>query len=167
MSFGLAMRTFFRILRDASFAKQVEQLALPPTPPDPAIEWARLTAERLQVLTLLQRDGRLLDFLSENLGDYSDAQIGAAVRDIHRDCQGVLKKYLELGPVIDKDEDSPVDVPVGFNPSHIRLTGNVKGSPPHRGILAHRGWQAKSINLPEITPSSDPTILAPAEVELS
>ena len=167
MSLGLAFKTFFRVWRDPEFARKVEQLFIPPPPPDPQKERAKLLAEQLQLLGLLQRDGRLLDFLSENLSDYSDEQIGGAVRDIHRDCHKVINKYIELAPVIDKAEDSLVDVPVGFDPSRIRLTGNVKGNAPFRGVLAHRGWQAREVRLPDRVESVDPSILFPAEVEIS
>lgn len=167
MGLGLALKTFFRVLRDGDFAQRVEQLALPAPAPDPAQEQAKLDAERVRLLGLLQRDGRLLDFLFESLKDYSDDQVGAAVRDIHRDCQAVIKRYVELVPAIDREEDSTVDVPVGFDPARIRLTGNVKGSPPHRGVLAHRGWVAKAVHLPERTEGSGEMVLAPAEVEIS
>jgi len=167
MRIGLAFKTFFRILGNPEFAQKVEQLSLPAVPADPAKERARLIAEQLQLLGILQRDGRLLDFLSENLSDYSDDQIGAAVRDIHRDCQKAIQKYLELAPVIDKPEDSKVDVPAGFDPSRIRLTGNVKGNAPFKGVLAHRGWLAKEVKLPERVDGADASVLFPAEVEIS
>lgn len=167
MRLGLAFKTFFRILGNQEFADKVEQLSLPVAAPDPAKERARLIGEQLHLLGILQRDGRLLDFLSENLSDYSDDQIGAAVRDIHRDCQKAINKYLELGPIIDKPEDSKVDVPAGFDPSRIRLTGNVKGNAPFKGVLAHRGWLAKEVKLPERTDGADGTVLFPAEVEIS
>src|SRR5207253_6846543 len=35
----------------------------------------------VQLLAILQREGRLLDFLQEDVDGYADAQIGAAVRD--------------------------------------------------------------------------------------
>ena len=167
MSLGLAFKTFFRVWRDPEFAHKVEELSIPAPPPDPEKERAKLVAEQLKLIGILQRDGRLLDFLSENLSDYSDDQIGAAVRDIHRDCHKAINKYLELVPVMDKVEDSPVDVPAGFDPSRIRLTGNVKGNAPFKGVLAHRGWQAKEVRIPERAEAGDPTILFPAEVEIS
>lgn len=185
MSLGVAFRSFFRALSDGGFSNRVKDLldgkvapALPSTP-EPPREVVRevvkevvkevptpIPGEALRVLGVLQRDGRLLDFLSEDIAPYDDAQIGAAVRDIHRDCKKTLEKYVELVPVIDQEENSKVDVPAGFNPGRIRLTGAVKGQPPFKGSLAHRGWMAKSANLPPTGPGNE-MVIAPAEVELS
>ena len=97
---------------------------------------------------------------------YDDAQIGAAVRDIHRDCKKAVEKYIDLAPVLDEAEGGNVTVPAGFDPARIRLTGNVKGHPPFRGTVAHRGWRAKDVRVPPTDPGSD-LVIAPAEVELS
>src|SRR5271165_2556408 len=43
----------------------------------------------VQMLGLLQRDGRLIDFLAEDVAAYPDAQLGAAVRSIHTSCRQV------------------------------------------------------------------------------
>lgn len=165
MGIGLAFRCFVRILRDGEFASKAQALLEAPEK-DVEVERRRTLAAELQLLGLLQRDGRLLDFLSEELDGYSDDQIGAAVRDIHRDCKRVLSKYVDLDPVIDREEDSSVEIPAGFDPARIRLSGNVAGNPPFRGVLAHRGWVAKEVRLPDRTDVSDPNVLAPAEVEI-
>lgn len=167
MGLGFAIKTFFRVWRDPEFAAKVAQLSLPAPEPDPAKERAKLISEQLRLLGILQRDGRLIDFLSEDLGDYSDEQIGAAVRDIHRDCKTALSKYVELGPIIDKEEDSTIEVKPGFDPASIRLTGNVKGAPPMKGVLAHRGWKAVDVRLDQTSDLADPSIICPAEVEIS
>lgn len=167
MSLGLASKTFFKVLGDRTFAEKVKGLALLPPKIDPEVERQRLVVEQLRLLSILQRDGRLLDFLSEDLSDYSDAQIGGAVRDIHRDCKRTLTKYVSLAPVVEEKEEASIDVPVGFDPSHIRLVGQVKGQPPHRGKVAHRGWRAVKVDLPAASDRTDGTILAPAEVEIS
>jgi hypothetical protein len=122
--------------------------------------------DSLRLVAVLQRDGRLLDFLGEDIAGYDDAQIGAAVRDIHRDCKAAVEKYVDLAPVLDDDEGATVTVPAGFNPGHIRLTGNVKGQPPFRGTVAHKGWKAKDVRVPPSDPGAE-MIIAPAEVELS
>jgi hypothetical protein len=125
------------------------------------------SAEPLRLLALLQRDARLLDFLMEDISGYSDAQVGAAVRDMHDKCRAVLDKHVELGPVLDQKEDSQVTVPPGFDPSAIRLTGNITGAPPFQGVLRHAGWRARRVKLPPPARGQDEFVLQPAEVELS
>ena len=120
----------------------------------------------LHLLSVFQREGRLLDFFSENLDDYEDAQIGAAVRSIHESCNAAMKKYLKLLSVIDKNEGDDVIVEPGFNPNTIKLTGNVVGAPPFKGILRHRGWKAAKSDLPVLSDNKDSTVIAPAEVEI-
>lgn len=166
MGLGLAFRCFFRALASAEFRKRVEPLLDPPAAAAPAAPKGPdpYSAGSLRLLAILQRDGRLLDFLSEDISGYSDDQIGAAVRDVHRDCRAALEKYVHLAPLLEVEEGGRYQVVAGFDAARIRLTGNVKGSPPHTGTVAHRGWLATSVALPPINP--DPTILAPAEVEI-
>jgi hypothetical protein len=154
----LTMRAGLRILRDAAFADKVRDL-LEPKPATPSGESVRL-------LGLLQREGRLLDFLLEEVQAYPNEQIGAAVRDIHRGCQHALNEHLVLEPVIAKKEGEKVEVPAGFDPSAIRLTGNVTGEPPFRGTLQHHGWRVKEIKLQPAPEGQDELVLQPAEVEL-
>jgi hypothetical protein len=120
----------------------------------------------LHVLSLLQREGRLIDFLQENLEGYNDAQIGAAVRDIHKGCREALKSYLPLEPVMPGQENAQVQIDSGFDPNRVRLVGNVTGQPPFRGVLKHHGWRAREVKLPPLPEKIDLTVLAPAEVEL-
>ena len=121
----------------------------------------------VQLLTLFQRDGRLVDFLTEDVSPYPDSQLGAAVRSIHASCRQVLDRYLKLEPVLSSEEDQPVTVPVGFDPAAIKLVGNVAGEPPLRGLLRHRGWRVTEINLPSLPQGSGRAIVAPAEVEIA
>jgi len=153
---GLAVRW----LRDAQFADKVDKLSEPPKPPRPS-------AEPIRLLTLLQRDGRLLDFLLEDVSAASDMDLGAGVREIHRQCQKVLKEHLALEPVMSQDENTQVEVPAGFDPSAIRLTGNVTGQPPFRGTLVHKGWRVKEIKLGPAAEGQDHFVVQPAEVELA
>jgi len=120
----------------------------------------------LHLLSVFQREGRLLDFFSENLEHYQDEQIGAAVRSIHENCKQSLEKYVTMGAVIDADEGEEVTIDAGFNPAAIKLTGNITGEPPFKGVLHHRGWRAKTFNLPTLSDSVDPETIAPAEVEI-
>jgi hypothetical protein len=120
----------------------------------------------LRLLALLQEEGRLVDFLSESVVPYSDVQIGAATRDIHAGCAKALRAAVDLAPVIPGQEDSEVTIEEGFDPGAIRLTGNVSGEPPFRGVLRHAGWRVQAVRLPERA-GVDPAIVAPAEVEIA
>jgi Domain of unknown function (DUF2760) len=155
--FTLAFRSFWKSLTDAETAPRIEAALEPPkTGPD------------LRILALLQRDGRLIDFLQEDVDAYTDAQIGAATRDIHKGCRKVLREYLALVPVVAKEEGDRVDIEPGFDPSAIRLTGNVTGTGPFKGTLKHHGWKAKTTQLPNLPGlKTEGGILAPAEVEVA
>src|SRR5437763_4744518 len=128
------------------------------------------TAESLdravQMLALLQRDGRLVDFLEEDVSSYPDGQLGAAVRSIHTSCRQVLERYVKLEPILSSEEDQPVTVRAGFDPAAIKLVGNVTGEPPIRGLLRHRGWRVTEVTLPSLPQGSGRAIVAPAEVEV-
>ena len=120
----------------------------------------------VQMLALLQRDGRLVDFLEEDVSAYPDGQLGAAVRTIHTSCKQVLERYIELEPILSSEENQPVTVPVGFDPAAIKLVGNVMGEPPIRGLLRHRGWRVTGVTLPSLPQGSGKAIVAQAEVEV-
>lgn len=120
----------------------------------------------LHLLCLLQREGRLVDFLNEDLKSYDDAQIGMAVRSIQENCQKSLNEYLALKAVIDDDEGDEVTIQAGFDSNAVKLTGRIAGEPPFKGILQHRGWQVTRFALPELSGSHNPKIVAPAEVEI-
>jgi len=158
---GLAFRCFGRVLRDQAFADQAAKLLAPPEPKP-----TRPSGVPVRLLAILQREGRLLDFFMEDLTGAAPDQIVAAVRDIHPQCQAALKKHLVLGPVLPQAEGETVEVPPGFDPSAIRLTGNVTGQPPFRGTLLHPGWRVLEIKLPPLPEGQDDLVLMPAEVEL-
>lgn len=151
-----AFRAFWATLTRPDFASRVELLLLP-------------TKEQadLRVLGLLQRDGRLVDFLKEPIEGYADAQIGASVREIHRASSKALGEYLAIEPVIDSEEGHAVTVPADFDPAAIRLTGRVPDAPPFQGVLKHHGWWVRSVKLPAMPVSRDGVpILEPAEVKI-
>lgn len=180
----LAIRIFFRTLFHADVAAKVEQLlsgapAAPPAitqppvppaapaakkePPAPAAPPAR--NDGLILLAALQREARFVDFVKESIGAYSDAQVGAAVRDIHRDCGKVLDRLFGLEPVLPDAEGAQVEVPADAD--RFRLTGNVQGAPPYRGQMTHHGWRATKYDLPVWTGSTAAAkIVAPAEIEV-
>jgi len=121
----------------------------------------------LHLFSLMQREGRLMDFLNEDLDGYDDAQIGSAVRSIHAGCRQLVQEYLNPEPVMDRHEGAVVEVPVNFDPGIIKLTGNVVGEPPFNGILRHKGWQVGKMKLPTLSGSQNAEIIAPAEVEIT
>jgi hypothetical protein len=142
-----------------------------PAPPKSSAEdaEARRKADQrlfLHLFSALQREGRLMDFFSEELDDYDDDQIGAAVRTIHENCVKALRQYVAPGPVVAAEEESEMTVEPGFDPNAIRLTGNVAGEPPFKGIVRHRGWKAEKVEMPTLSGERDPSIIAPAEVEV-
>jgi len=154
--FSMALQAFWRSLTDPQFAARVEPLFRP------AVE-----GPDLRVLAVLQRDGRLIDFLEEEIDAYTDAQVGAAVRDIHRGCRKALHEYVKIEPVMNAAEDDQVVVAADFDPASVRLIGNVNGAPPFRGVLKHHGWRARAVQLPALPASKgDTSVLSPAEVEI-
>jgi hypothetical protein len=162
-----AFRSFFSMLGSGTIPEDVarETVALPPAPPPkPAVE---PPDRAIQMLALLQRDGRLVDFFSENIAPYSDEQVGAAVRAVHEGCRQALDRYLTLESVLDSEEDGPVTVPAGFDPAAIKLIGSVGPAPPFRGVLRHRGWRVTRAELPPLPDGGGRTVVAPAEVEIS
>jgi hypothetical protein len=120
----------------------------------------------VQILALLQRDGRLIDFLAEDISRYPDAQLGAAVRTIHETCRKALDQYVKLEPIVNSEEDQPVTVEAGFDPAAFKLIGNVAGEPPVRGFLRHKGWRVRELNLPPLPQAAGRMVIAPAEIEL-
>ena len=119
----------------------------------------------LRLLALLQKEGRLVDFLEEDIQPYNDAQVGAAVRAIHAGCRKALHERMEISRIYGEDDGATVEVAAGFDPASVRLTGNVHGQPPFHGVLQHGGWRAAHVSLPK-TAGVDSAILAPAEVEI-
>jgi hypothetical protein len=180
---ALAFRCLFSILLHAEIPRDLAQKlvqrapSVPHTEPVAAPPISRLKEMELppsesvdravQMLALLQRDGRLIDFLAENIFPYPDEQLGAAVRTIHESCRQVLERYVKLEPVLNSDEDQSVIVQAGFDPAAIKLIGNVAGEPPVRGVLRHKGWRVKEVNLPPLPQGAGRMVIAPAEVELS
>ena len=162
----LAFRTFFWLIDFGKVSDDVleatEQKAAPPQP----VAKAETADRAVQLLAILQRDGRLVDFLLEDLTAYPDAQVGAAVRDVHSGCRAALTRYATLSPVIDDEEGQKVTVERGTDPANVKVTGNVAGDPPYQGVLRHRGWQVTRIELPPL-PATGRAIVAPAEVEVS
>lgn len=134
----------------------------PPRPPKPE---QPPEASAIQLLGLFQREGRLVDFLQQDLAAFDDAQIGAAVRTVHEGCKKALDEHVTLEPIMKQPEGSTVTVEPGFDARRIRLSGHVAGDPPFTGTLQHRGWHVARIQLPELMQKQDRTVAA-AEVEV-
>lgn len=180
---------FFRVLFDGAFASRAwqarEPAALPPPPsaprlpPEPAVTKGEKTSPEeprraeppptgaaLQLLALFQREGRLVDFLEQEIAAFSDADIGAVARVVHEGCRKALRSHAELSPVRDEEEGAKVTLEAGFNPAEVKLSGNLQGSAPYQGVLRHRGWRASKLTLPVPVKGHDAGVIAPAEVEL-
>lgn len=187
---SVAVGSFFAILGDSSLAANVRRLrsgapapapvAAPVSTPAPVPAAATVPAPQpaaaaiaeaspdaaLQLLGLLQRNARFIDFIEEDIAGYSDAEIGAASRLVHDGCRTTLREHFTIRPVRDEAEGSRVTLPEGFDAAAIRLTGNVVGKAPFSGSIAHRGWRVAETRLPKLVKSHDVTVIAPAEVEL-
>jgi len=168
---ALAFRSFFAILFTGRLPGDVAQAfgftqVKSPTPAAKPAPQARPSDGALQILGLLQRDSRLIDFLMEDVSAYSDDQVGAAVRTLHDQCRESLNRYLRLAPVIDAVEGSFTKLDAN-DPATVKLLGNVpvSGKAPG-GILRHKGWRAEKIDLPPTPPGQSVTVIAPAEVEV-
>ncbi|SPR96522.1 DUF2760 domain-containing protein [Cupriavidus taiwanensis] len=182
---SLAMGTFFAILGNRELAAGIKRLragevaaqagpvtapapapvAAPVAEPAPALKEASPVAA-LQLLGLLQRDARFVDFVEEDIARYADAEIGAAARLVHDGCRAVLREHFTIRPVREEAEGSRVTLADGFDASAIRLTGNVVGSAPFHGAISHRGWKVEEVRLPRLAERHDASVIAPAEVEL-
>ncbi|MCU0959788.1 MAG: DUF2760 domain-containing protein [Pirellulaceae bacterium] len=187
MRIWLAIRLFCKVLFDGHFARRVREQVDPPRAgvagavPEPAgrtreaaeggqtARTARGAArsEAISLLAALQREARLVDLVKEPLGNYSDAQVGAAARDVLRDCGRVLDRFFDLQPLVDQEEGSVVDIPAEYDTGRYRLTGHVGSEPPRRGRLVHHGWVATRCEVPTWTGSAAARlVVAPEEVEL-
>ncbi|CAM2164337.1 DUF2760 domain-containing protein [Paraburkholderia sacchari] len=190
---SLAFGSFFAILGNAELAAGVRRLrdgetlvstpapapqpvapapapaaapvAKPAPAPVAAIEEAS-PQSALQLLGLLQRNARFVDFVEEDIANYGDADIGAAARLVHEGCRATLREHFTIRPVRTEAEGSRVTIAEGFDATAIRLTGNVVGAAPYHGTISHRGWRVEDVKLPKLVKSNDAKVLAPAEVEL-
>ena len=163
--FQPALAARVRDLRDGVAAPAPAPSPAPAAPPAPQLREAPHEAA-LQLLGLLQRDARFIDFIEEDVKAYSDADIGAAARVVHEGCRKVLREHFSIQPLRSETEGSRVTLPEGFDAAAVRVTGNVVGKAPFTGTLSHRGWRATDTRLPKLAAGHDAAILAQAEVEL-
>jgi hypothetical protein len=182
---SLAFACFFRVLFDGVFARRVHELdagapdadagspaaAVERRAPEPVAVSTAVAPHSssndtaLQLLALLQREGRLIDFLQQDVTGFADADIGAAARVVHEGCKKALAAHLEILPVRGEREGGKVTLEA-VDPNAVKLVGNVSGTAPFHGTLRHRGWRVAGLKLPQPVAGYDPCVLAPAEVEL-
>lgn len=190
----LAWVVFFRVLFDGVFARRVDQLKsgaldaglLPsgeeetgrkPPPRDEPAPSERASAPpreeslvrqegALLLLSVLQREGRLVDFVRQDIATFDDADVGTAARVVHEGCRKALDAVLQLTPVRADAEGAKVTVEADETGAAVKLTGDVRGAAPFSGTLRHKGWKATQVSLPSPTKGHDMTIVCPAEVEL-
>ncbi|TPV97259.1 MAG: DUF2760 domain-containing protein [Myxococcales bacterium FL481] len=177
---GLALVAPFRLLFDGDFARAVAGIGSDapraldskadeprPAPTAPSVTESEPDhASALQLLAILQREGRFVDFLREDVAGFSDAEVGAAARVVHQGCARALDQHVQMAAIRTEGEGDSVELPQGFDAARVRVTGHVVGDPPFRGKLAHHGWEATRVSLPILATGHDPAIVAPAEVEL-
>lgn len=165
-----AFRSFIAILFRGELPADIAELfGFVKPKPQPAVKPERQLLPSdgaLQILGILQRDSRLIDFLMEDIAAYSDDQVGAAVRSLHDQCRQSLSRYLQLSPVIDGVEGTFTKVETN-DPANVKLLGNVPASgKPSGGLLRHKGWRADRIDLPPLSASQNAAVIAPAEIEV-
>jgi hypothetical protein len=156
------MKMAFKIMFSSSYTESLLSQAQAPLPQLTAAN----TDGALQLLALMQAEGRLIDFIQEDVSAFDDAQIGAAARVVHQGVKKALLSHIELSPITEDMEGTTVTLPADFNAHAYRLVGNISGQGPYNGTLVHKGWRATSIELPQTVEEYDFTVLAPAEVEV-
>lgn len=171
----MAFRAFFALLggglpediaRACGYSKSAAGKQAPPAAPA-----VKITDGALQLLGLLQKEARLLDFLMEDITPYSDEQVGAAVRNVQTQTQGTLRKVLRLAPVVDSVEGTYVKLDslgaLGRDAAAVKFIGNLPAQGnPAGGTLRHRGWRADGVDLPAVSGKQNLMILGPAELEV-
>ena len=172
---SLAFRCFFALLfggalspalvSDLGLAPKPSKPAKPDKPAAPPPPAFKPSDGALQILGILQRDSRIIDFLMEDISSYDDEQIGAAVRSMQSSAKDALVRYVTLAPVIDGVEGTFAKPPSN-DPAVVKYLGNVPAAGATGGTLRHRGWRAISVSLPPINPKQDTAVIAPAEIEV-
>ena len=176
MALGTALKAFFATLFNKEKATRVEAAlagelpALPPVekePEKPKLPPKPKRNDAVSLLAALQREARFVDFIQEPLDGFSDAQIGAVAREVHRDCGKTIDRMFGIEPLSDAEENAAIELSEAYDPGIYRLTGNVPSSGPYSGQLAHHGWKTTRCEVPSWTGSDEAApVVAPAEVEI-
>ncbi|CCB86668.1 DUF2760 domain-containing protein [Parachlamydia acanthamoebae] len=157
-----AFKAFFKAFKDPQGAQQF----LDGQQPSKQIPQQESDPSHLRLLAILQRTGRLIDFIQEDISSFDDAQVGAAVRQIHQDCQKTLDDLVAIRPLLDENEGSKIQIAAGYDPSMYKLVGHLSGTPPFTGTVIHRGWKAHKKSLPKKTDTHLDEIICPAEIDI-
>lgn len=183
MAFMQRLALAWRLLFNSDVAKNISALQLEENNPDrrkalsaaqtppqstaSTEDWSELQSGAAQVLALLQREGRFVDFISEDISSFADAEVGAAARAVHQGCAKVFAQHLQLAAIRSEAEGAQLNIEAGFDPTRLSLSGQVQGAPPYQGHLLHPGWELKDIKLPERQGSTQSLrVIAAAEVEI-
>jgi hypothetical protein len=165
--FNRELSDSFQQMLDGSLQPKIQQQSQPAAA-QPKPEPVPTRSDAISLLAALQREARLLDIVNESLDEYSDAQVGAAAREVLRDSGKVIERLFGLTPLTDVEDGSQLETPAVFDPSEFRLTGNVAGSAPFRGSVAHHGWKATRCDVPKWSGTeSAALVVAPVELEIS
>lgn len=179
MGLVVATKAFFKLMFNRELSDSFQQLvdgkALPApktetvaAKPKPAAPPKPTRSEAISLLAALQREARLIDLVSESLGDYSDEQVGAAAREVLEESGKVISRMFALQPISSAEDGSEISTPESFDPAEYRLTGNVTGEPPFKGQLAHHGWKATKCEVPAWSGSNKAKhVVAPVEIEIN
>lgn len=161
--FILAIKVFWKAFRNPSAAEVFllpsKENAKSPLPKDE-------NPSHLRLLALLQHSGRLIDFLKEEIDTFSDAQVGAAVRQVHSACKDTLEELITIRPILDSPEGSKITINAGYDATAIRLVGNVPAAPPYAGVVVHPGWKAHKLSMPKQSGIQHSSVLSAAEIEV-
>lgn len=171
MSLGIALRAFFGALFSRATAQRI-RAALDSPPPQPtsadkggAVKQASKRSEAITLLSTLQREARLLDLICEPLDQFSDAQIGAAAREVLKDSRQTLDRLFAIAPLADQGEGETMQLGTSQSAARVRLLGKSQGT---QGVIVHRGWRADKCELPQWQGDTrDALVLMPTEVEVS
>jgi hypothetical protein len=185
LGLGLALGAFLKCLFNSDFAGEVKALALHRKSNKPKASLkTELAKEKIDgpsknidlqkesynngaihILAEMQKEGRLIDFLKENLDDYNDEEIGGSVRSIHEGCKKAIDTHIQMEKVLDQEEESTCRINKDYDAKSIKLTGRVSDTYPMKGSLVHPGWKVKEVKLTQKSKSTQ-NIIAPAEVEI-
>jgi Na+-transporting methylmalonyl-CoA/oxaloacetate decarboxylase gamma subunit len=144
---------------------EIEKIVQSPAP-EPIILREMTTDAAIQILAILQKEARFIDFIQEDMTAYSDAEIGGAARMVQQGCKKAIDEHFNLVQVASQSEGETVTLEKGYDSGLYRVIGHVTGEPPFKGVLVHKGWRVNSVSLPKLTESHDAMVIACAEVEL-
>lgn len=186
MKIGLAFRAFFAALFNSEKAEQIDaamsgklptagkisSAAEKPTAKESTpvqnvapkkMEIASGRSEALTLLSVLQREARFIDLVQESLDGYSDAQVGAAARDVLKQSKKALQRMFDIQPLSEASEGTSISLPANASPTRWKINGSADRS---NFSVVHPGWIAKASQVPVWTgENNDKFVIAPIEVE--